>query len=165
MNLNPQQSNQPIDLELDLQSYKDTLKIRQYLSKTQIWDPVRKAYFVLQPEEMVRQLLIACLIQRFEWPATLISVEKQFTVGNRKKRYDLLLFNSANEATVLIETKEPAISLDQKSFDQIAEYNLSLKIPYLMITNGLIAYLAHIDFEKKKYTFINHLPGLENTIQ
>ena len=46
----------------------------------------------------------------------------------------------------------------QKTFDQIARYNLKLKAQYLMVTNGLNHYFCQMDFENEKYLFLRELP-------
>jgi hypothetical protein len=59
---------------------------------------------------------------------------------------------------MLIECKAPEITIKQKTFDQIARYNMALKVDYLVVTNGLVHYCCLIDFEKGEYSFIDQIP-------
>lgn len=149
------------DLKIDLIQFGDQLKIKQEGNKKYIWDPVRLKYFVLFQEEFVRQLLILYLTEKLNWSTKLIAVEKQIKLGTLAKRYDLLLHRSPNEASILVECKSSSTKINQATFDQISNYNLKLNIPYLIITNGINTFACHIDFDKKKYTFIDHIPTPE----
>ena len=79
------------------------------------------------------------------------------------KRYDVIVFNSDGSIFLLIECKAPEVKIDQKTFDQIARYNLILNAQYLMVTNGLNHYFCEMDFENEKYTFLKELPEFNNS--
>ena len=51
------------------------------------------------------------------------------------------------------------IKITQKTFDQIAQYNLQLKANYLMVTNGLNHYYCTMDFNHKCYHFLQEIPA------
>jgi len=107
---------------LNLPTYNFKLKNSQ--NKTLIFDKLRKKYVVLTPEEWVRQHFVHFLIDQKKYPETLIAIEKQLTINNLKKRTDILIFNSDGKPEVVIECKAPSIKISQKTFDQIARYNL-----------------------------------------
>jgi hypothetical protein len=119
---------------LNLPTYNFKLKNSQ--NKTLIFDKLRKKYVVLTPEEWVRQHFVHFLIDQKKYPETLIAIEKQLTINNLKKRTDILIFNSDGKPEVVIECKAPSIKISQKTFDQIARYNLQLKADFLIVTNG-----------------------------
>ena len=123
-----------------------------------IFDVIRKKFVVLQPEEWVRQHTINYLLHERKYPKSLINVEKQLTVNDLKKRYDIVVFNSKGTIEVLVECKAPGIVIDQNTFDQIARYNLQLNANYLMVTNGLQHFYCKMDFESEKYTFLKDIP-------
>ena len=52
-----------MQLELDLLSYKKELKVKMVKGQKKIFDSIRKKWYVWQPEELVRQLLILYLIE------------------------------------------------------------------------------------------------------
>jgi hypothetical protein len=121
--------------KLNLPNYKFRLKSSE--NKTLIFDNLRKKYMVLTPEEWVRQHFVQFLIEEKKYPASLIALEKQLTLNNRKKRTDILVFNKEGNHDIIVECKAPKIKITQATFDQIARYNLKLKANFLVVTNGL----------------------------
>ena len=59
---------------------------------------------------------------------------------------------------MIVECKSQKIAITQKTFNQIAQYNLVLDASYLMITNGEKHYFAKLDFKKKNYLFLKEFP-------
>ena len=55
---------------------------------------------------------------------------------------------------MIVEYKAPEIEITQKVFDQIARYNMVLKVDYLIVSNGLQHYCCRIDYEHNSYTFL-----------
>lgn len=127
-------------------------------NKVLIFDDVRKKFVVLQPEEWVRQHAVQYLILEKKYPKSLVNVEKQLTINQLKKRYDIVVFNSDGSIHILVECKSPEISISQNTFDQIARYNMQLNADYLMVTNGLSHFYCKMDYQKEKYTFLKHIP-------
>ena len=74
-------------IKLNLPTYNFKLKSKE--NKTLIFDKLRKKYMVLTPEEWVRQHFVHFLIDKKNYPTSLIAVEKQLTINNRKKRTHL----------------------------------------------------------------------------
>lgn len=135
-------------IELDLSEFHASLKIKTEDKKHLLFDPVRKSYFVVQPEELVRQSWIHYLNQSQNIPFSNLSVEKQIQVGELKKRFDLVLYNKATPF-VLFEFKSFNVKITEDSCMQVATYNLDLKVPYIVISNGIEHFAYHIDFESK----------------
>jgi hypothetical protein len=123
-----------------------------------IFDIIRKKFMVLQPEEWVRQHWLHYLIEDKGYPASLINVEKEIRVNGLKRRYDIVVFNSDGSIAVLVECKAPEITIDQKTFDQIARYNRSLGATYLVVSNGLQHYYCQMDQQAEKYVFLRDIP-------
>ena len=143
--------------DLNLPTYKFKLKSNE--NKTLIFDNIRKKYVVLTPEEWVRQHYIYFLIEEKGYPRSLIALEKQLVINNRKKRTDILIFNTSGNPQIIVECKAPSIKITQATFDQIARYNLKLKANYLIVTNGLDHYYCKMDFEKESYIFLTEIPN------
>jgi hypothetical protein len=137
-------------------------KSREYKGKQQIFDSIRRKYVALTSEEWVRQNFIQWLIHDKNYPPGLIAIEKELTLNDLKKRFDIVVYNKNHVPSLLIECKAPEIKISQKSFDQAGRYNLTLKVSYLVITNGLEHYCCHIDIEKGAYSFIEHIPDFDN---
>ena len=113
---------------LNLPTYNFKLKSSE--NKTLIFDKLRKKYVVLTPEEWVRQHYVCFLIEEKKYPISLIALEKQLIINNRKKRTDILVFNNEGNHEIIVECKAPSIKITQDTFDQIARYNLKLKAFY-----------------------------------
>lgn len=145
--------------KLNLPNYKFKLKSSE--NKTLIFDKLRKKYFVLTPEEWVRQHFVCFLIDEKKYPVSLIAIEKQLTINNRKKRTDILIFNTDGKPDIIVECKAPQIKITQATFDQIARYNLKLKANYLIVTNGLEHFYCKMDFENETYIFLKDIPNYE----
>lgn len=142
---------------LNLPTYNFKLKSNE--KQTLIFDILRKKYFVLTPEEWVRQHIVQYLLHEKKYPSTLIALEKQLLVNNQKKRTDILVFNAMGLPHLIVECKAPHIPITQETFDQIARYNLKLNANYLMVSNGLTHYFCKMDFEKESYVFLAELPA------
>jgi len=127
-------------------------------NKRYIFDPVRKKWLVLTPEEWVRQHCIQFLLKIKNVPIGLIQIEKKLSVNNTEKRYDLVVFKPDQSIYVLIECKSPSVKLTQQTFDQISRYNSVLKSNYLMLTNGFTHFYCKIDYKKGQYLFMTDLP-------
>ncbi len=137
---------------------KFSFRFKNRENKISIFDVIRKRFMILQPEEWVRQHCIHYLIENKGFPKSLINVEKELIVNTLRKRYDIVVFNPDGSIHLIVECKSPDISIDQKTFDQIAQYNLVLNATYLMITNGINHYYCQMDFKAKKYKFLNDIP-------
>lgn len=138
-----------------------TFRFKNSENNVSIFDKIRKKFILLTPEEWVRQHVVEFLLIEKKYPKSLINVEKKVNVNGMNKRYDIVVFNSDGTIFLLIECKAPEINVDQKTFDQIARYNLILNAQYLMVTNGLNHYFCEMDFENEKYSFLKELPEIE----
>jgi type I site-specific restriction endonuclease len=134
------------------------LAVRQHNGRNEIYDPVRKKYILLIPEEWVRQHVIAYLVKEKQVPLNLIAVEKTLKINTLTKRFDVVVFDRNAKPLMLIECKAPGIRVNESVFDQAARYNLSLKAGLFLITNGIEHYCCRIDFENKLYIFMNEIP-------
>ncbi len=143
--------------KLNLPTYNFKLKSNE--NKTLIFDIVRKKYMVLTPEEWVRQHFVHFLMDTKKYPISLIALEKQLTINNRKKRTDILIFDAKGNHDIVVECKAPHIKITQETFDQIARYNLKLKANYLIVTNGLEHFYCKMDFENETYIFLKEIPN------
>ena len=124
-----------------------------------VFDPIRKKRIVLTPEETVRQNLIKYLTTQKGYPQSLISVEAPLKYAGACKRSDLLVYNNAGQPLMLIECKAPEVALTNKVFEQIAIYNLAIKAPYLLITNGVQTFCMKANTSPPH--FLKELPEYE----
>ncbi len=144
-------------VKLSFPDYQFRLKNKE--NKTHIFDPIRKKFIVLTPEEWVRQHTVQFLMNEHHYPGSLINVEKELKVNSLRKRYDIVIFNPDGTIEILVECKAPKIIINQDTFDQIARYNMELNANYLMVTNGLNHYYCTVDRDKETYSYLQNLPS------
>lgn len=133
-------------------------KIKEEDGKEFIFDEVRKRWVVLTPEEWVRQNFLQYLIHIKKYPASLIAVEKEIKLGELKKRFDIVVYDRDSKPWMAIECKEMGVTLDKKVLDQVLRYNMTLNVPYLVITNG--SYCIALLLSDNTMTVIESLPAL-----
>ncbi len=113
----------------------EKIKIKEEEGKQLIYDIVRKKYVALSPEEWVRQQLIHHFIENLNYPKTVFSVEKQLKIGDKKKRYDIVIYKN-DVPWMIVECKKENELLNKQVLNQILSYNIALKANFLVITNG-----------------------------
>ena len=134
------------------------VKMQQRNGKNFIFDPLRRKYISLTPEEWVRQHFIHFLTNYKGYPKGLLANEIQLNLNGTKKRCDTVLFNKDLSARMIIEYKAPNIEITQAVFDQVTRYNMVLKVEYLIVSNGIHHYCCHIDYSTMQYTFLPDIP-------
>jgi hypothetical protein len=144
-------------LDLGLSEYSEQLKLKTVGEKRYLWGAIRSKWLVLQPEEMVRQLLLLYL-QDQGVSKHRIAVERGLLVNGLQRRCDILVYDPGMNPWLLIECKAPQVRLTQDAFRQIAAYNLPLRVPYLLVCNGPDAYCCQLDWEAEDYAFLAELP-------
>mgnify|MGYP000568914034 FL=1 len=125
-------------------------KIQKEAGKDQIFDPLRKSWVVLTPEEWVRQNFIQYLIQVKNYPSTLIAIEKTIQLGELKKRFDIIVYKN-DSPWLLIECKEANLPITEKTLEQILQYQQVVEADYLVMSNGHTTYGAKIETGKLHY--------------
>ncbi len=115
-------------------------RMKKENDKEFIFDVLRKKWIGLTPEEWVRQNFVQYLLQEKRYPATLVAIEKEIRLGELKKRFDVLVYNGRHEPWMMIECKAADIPLDDSVLQQILRYNISVPVPFTIITNGNLTY-------------------------
>lgn len=109
-----------------------------------IFDIGRKKFVALTNEEWVRQHILHYLVHDKNYPLSLIAVERGIELNGRQKRFDLVVFSNTGNPSIIIECKAPEEVLNDKVFEQIAVYNLALKVDFLWVTNGTYNYFCKL---------------------
>ncbi len=110
-------------------------KIKAINGKDQVFEPFRKIWVVLTPEEWVRQNILQYLVQSCKYPSSLIAVEKSIQLGELTKRFDIVVYKN-DSPWMIIECKEAKVKLDETTMLQILQYQQVLTAQYLFISNG-----------------------------
>ncbi len=148
---------------LNLPNYP--FKIVENEGKLKIFDPLRKRYLVLTPEEWVRQHFIQFLVKEKGFPGGLFSIEHKVKHHQRSGRYDALCLDRHGRPLFLLECKAPEVAIGSASFDQVLRYNQSIGAPFLALTNGMDHYVIRVDFQEREMKFLPELPDFEYLAQ
>ena len=140
------------------------IKLRGTKAQPQIFDILRKKYIALTPEEWVRQHFVHFLVEHKGYPAALMANEIQLKVGEKTLRADSVLYSRDLKPRMIMEYKAPHIPITQKVFDQISIYNMLLHVDYLVVSNGLQHYICKMDYNDKKYLFLEDIPDYEELL-
>ena len=137
------------------------IKLSQKDGKTYVWDPIRRKYVSLTPEEWVRQHFVNFLITQNNYPQERLANEVSIKLNTLSKRCDTVIYNAFLEPLMIIEYKAPFIELTRAVFDQIARYNQVLHVPCLTVSNGIQHICCRIDYGQQTYSFLKNIPTYE----
>lgn len=141
---------------LNLPSYD--AKIRKKGNSFEIFDPLRRKYLVLTPEEWVRQHFVHYLITEKNYPSSLIANEASLKLNNLIRRCDTVVYNRQLKPVMILEYKEPQVSITQEIFDQVARYNSVLRVKHIIVSNGMQHYCYRLNFDDLSYEFLTEIP-------
>lgn len=123
-----------------------------------IFDPVRRAWVALTPEEWVRQHVLNFLLHDRHCPLALVAVERKLVLNRMTRRADIVVHDRQGRPVLLVECKAPDVKLGQAVFEQAARYNTVFKVPFLLVTNGLVHYICQVDHGTGRIEFLAALP-------
>ena len=147
-----------MNIELGLMRFRDLLKVKREKGKRYIFDPIRKKWLVLLPEELVRQLVIHYLLEEKRYNRNRINLERGLKVNSLQKRFDLLVYDMGVKPFLLVECKAPQVQITDAAFQQAAVYNMELKVQYLLVTNGIESYCCALNYENHSYEYLEAVP-------
>lgn len=121
---------------ISLPLLEKSLPLRTEAGTTQVFDPIRRAWFILTPEEHVRQLLLRHLLEDLNYPQALIAVERKLE-GPVARRFDLVVYNRQTHLPwLLAECKAPEVPVTEATLHQLLAYQKPLGARYWLLTNG-----------------------------
>jgi hypothetical protein len=133
-----------------------SFKVRDLGQSKQIFDSVRRRFVALTPEEWVRQNLIQFMVQVYNYPESLMAVEKIVKVNGLSQRADVVVYGRNGLPWLIAECKAPSVKISQDTFLQAARYNFSLNVSHLLLTNGHEHYCLKRSDEQ--FDFMESLP-------
>lgn len=113
------------------------LKVRRRETRDQVFDPVRRKWVALTPEEWVRQHTVHLLLERAGVADGLIAIEKELVWEGTRRRADIVVFSRAGRPWMVVECKAPSVPVTQGPLDQASRYNRAMGARYVIVTNGL----------------------------
>lgn len=135
------------------------INVKKVNGRASVFDPIRRKFVTLTPEEWVRQHFVNFLLTEKGYPKTLIANEIQINLNGQKKRCDTVVYNREVDPVMIIEYKAPDVNITQTVFDQIARYNIVLRVKYLIVSNGINHYCCRMDYQKQTYEYLPEIPS------
>lgn len=129
--------------------------------KMLIFDVYRKRFVTMTPEEEVRQHFLAYLVHHKNYTPGKIAVEAEIKMNNLSRRCDAIIYSSKGRPLLIAEFKAPDVKITQNTIDQISNYNMELKVSYLILSNGIKHYCVHIDNKTGQFKFLKDIPFYE----
>jgi len=134
------------------------VKLKQDARGVRVFDPIRRRWVALTPEEWVRQHFVNYLVHDRGCPASLIAVERALVLNELTKRADIVVHARDGRPVAVVECKAPGVRVDQGVFEQAARYNLVFQVQYLIVTNGIQHYCSRVDRTSGKVEFLVEIP-------
>ena len=120
-------------------------KTEEREGKTVVFDPLRRRFVALTPEEEVRQKTLYLLVERLKVPSGLVAVEYSVKVNGMDKRADAVVFGTEGRPLMVVECKAASVALTPLVLDQAVRYHSALHPRYLLLTNGVAVYCFKTD--------------------
>lgn len=131
-------------------------KTEQREGRTLVFDPLRRRWVALTPEEEVRQKMLYLLVERLQVPAGLVAVEYSLKVNGLDKRADAVVFAPVGAPLMVVECKAPTVEVTPSVLDQALRYHSALKPRFLLLSNGTTTYCFKAGVQGLKP--LDHLP-------
>ena len=150
--------------KLNLPEYSFEVKNKE--KDPYIFDPARKKYVRLTPEEWVRQNFMRYLCQEKGYPLSRMAVEKRLKSPlGLVRRADIVVYDRHTRPDIIVECKAPSVSVTQETMDQVMRYNGVLGARILCLTNGLRHVYALPYPEGKGFVYLRELPDYRDDAQ
>ncbi|MBR1513628.1 MAG: type I restriction enzyme HsdR N-terminal domain-containing protein [Bacteroidales bacterium] len=131
-------------------------KTEEREGKMCVFDPLRRRYVALTPEEEVRQKTLYLLVEHLGVPSGRLAVEYSVKVNGLDKRADAVVFDAVGKPLIIVECKAPSVTLSQSVLEQALRYHSVLQPRFLLLTNGASIYCFKA--ENSILTAMDHLP-------
>jgi hypothetical protein len=135
------------------------LRIKEVNGQLKIFDPARKKYVALTPEEWIRQHLIHYLNKDKGYPLGLMTVEKEFKYNKLSKRADIIVCDRTGAPILMAECKSADVQITQNVFDQAMRYNLTMDVKIMILSNGITHFCFQLDKENQTYLALKEIPA------
>ena len=133
--------------------------IRKPDGSVAIYDGLRRKYVAATPEEWVRQHFVNYLVAGLGFPNAFIANEKGIRLNDTARRCDTVIYTRHLQPLCIVEYKRPSVEITAAVFDQIARYNMVLKAPFLIVSNGMKHYCCR--YSGDSYSFLTEIPSYD----
>ncbi len=111
-------------------------KTEEREGRMMVFDPLRRRFVALTPEEEVRQKVLYLLVEHLNVPAGLLAVEYAVKVNGLDKRADAVVFGTDARPLMIVECKASTVKITEKTLDQAIRYYSALQPQFLLLFNG-----------------------------
>ena len=156
------------DYHLDLFTNTEVQALRKEILTQTVKDketpfthcPIRRKAIQLKPEELIRQLYAARLLNQYRYSKERVRFEHLVNFGREKKRADIVILDKDREDTpyIIIEVKKPKL---QDGKDQLRSYCNATGAPIAVWTNG--QQISH--YHRKDPNYFEEITDIPNTDQ
>ena len=148
---------------LDLFNTSEIQDLCQKIEGTEtpfIYCPIRRKAIQLKPEEFIRQLYAARLLNQYRYPKERVRFEHLVNFGRERKRADIVILDKDREDTpyIIIEVKKPKL---QDGKDQLRSYCNATGAPIAVWTNG--QQISH--YHRKDPNYFEEITDIPNAAQ
>ena len=119
------------------------LKIVRRDGRLTVFDPLRRRYVTLTPEERVRQHFVRFLQTHKGFPPEVIANEVSLSLNGTQKRCDTVVYGPHAEPLMIVE----------------------YKAGWLVVSNGRQHFCCHIDYTTCQYHFLPDIPSYDEMLQ
>ena len=95
-------------------------------------------------------------------PSFMMKAETGFTLGGKRYRADILLWDRQARPLAVVECKQPEVPITTVVLDQAIRYNMALNLRWIILTNGVTTFALHKDGES--FTVCDNLPSYEQML-
>ncbi len=152
-------------------------RTEQREGKDVVFDPLRRRWVALTPEEEARQKTLYLLVEHLGVPAGRLAVEYSVKVNGQDKRADAVVFGDEGQPLMVVECKAATVALTDTVLDQAVRYHSAFPpskgvaegrgiqthpspqgggVKYLLLTNGTTFYCYQT--EGSSLQPLDHLP-------
>ncbi len=134
------------------------LSIKGVGGKDFVYDPLRKKWLRLTPEEWVRQHYVSYLCRYRGYPEHAFANEVALPETLRRGRTDTVVFGTGGKPWALVEYKAAHLSLQKEMWSQLLAYNHVYKVDLLCLTNGMQQVVCLLGSTPEDCDFIPEMP-------
>ena len=122
--------------------------------------PIRRKAIQLKPEELIRQLYAARLLNQYRYPKERVRFEHLVNFGRERKRADIVTLDKDRPDTpyIIVEVKKPKL---QDGKDQLRSYCNATGAPIAVWTNG--QQISH--YHRKDPNYFEEITDIPNADQ
>jgi type I restriction enzyme M protein len=130
--------------------------------KGQIWSHIRKKWLNETPEEAVRQEYLCVLVNEYGFAVEQFAEEVTLPGerGNKHARADFVIWRTVDDkrdgktALIVVECKAENVAIDQKTYDQGANYANNERVKFFVAHNRRSTKFFKVDLEKRAPNYL-----------